>query len=218
MTSTNHNTDTTTEPVTTSTSTLIQDYNEFPTNGFTEMPVGVKIYTDNSEKSKEINKQLLNNYIERYQHDSKVILCKVTYVDDVIRENITNMVYDYDSHNGDQLYLRDHYCTIIYTITSKGSIVINENIDTTTSPATTLTTTNHSTGTTTSPASTITTTNHSTGTTTERITTSTSSSSSTTTSHSTGTTTSPASTITTTNHSTDTTTSPATTLTITPIL
>ena len=73
--------------------------------------------------------------------------------------------------------------------------------DTTTSPASTMTTTDYSTETTTSPASTMTTTNHSTDTTTSPATTLTS----------TDTTTSPATTLT----STDTTTSPATTLTST---
>lgn len=111
-------------------------YNEFPTNSYTYMPVGVKIYTDNSQKSKENNKQLFDNYINycnNIYNGYTQLGCTVLYVNDVIYNmyidnshiNGEDIIMRYDNIDGGKLYLcyiTGNTTYTIYTISSDGTI------------------------------------------------------------------------------------------------
>lgn len=97
------------------------DYNDFPTDTQTIMPVGIKIYTDNSQKSKETNKQLFDNYIHWSNKSGRAaITVSVACVDDIIYNNVITYLGMKDTG---ELKV-DNF----YTISSDGSIVVVKNI------------------------------------------------------------------------------------------
>lgn len=106
------------------------DYNDFPTDTQTIMPTGIKIYTDNSQKSKETNKQLFDNYVDylNIQPGYTTITVSVACVDDIIYNDVITWL-SMDIANGELKV--DEF----YTISSDGSIVVIKNIHDGSTPA-----------------------------------------------------------------------------------